>query len=221
MTPNVRRFVEVVAKNISPPEPIVEIGSYIVKGHEHLANLRNFFPGSEYIGCDIRKGPGVDKLENIEKLSFKNESIGTLLILETLEHVQNCIRALEEAYRVLNKDGIVAMSSLMNFQIHDHPEDYWRFTPKAFEYLLRKFPIKIIGAMGDKVDFPTNVFGVGFKNDNHKIAKKLMKSLVAKEGFIRGRKPWGHRLLSGKEHLTTALKEITHSYSLTFYMKED
>lgn len=218
MTPNVRRFVEIVAKNIDPKEPIVEIGSYIVKGHEKLANLREFFPELTYIGCDIRKGLGVDRIENVEKLTFKNETIGTVLMLETIEHVHNCIKALDEIYRVLKKDGVVVLSSVMNFQIHEFPEDYWRFTPKGFEYLLRRFPIKIIGFQGEKENYPTNIFGIGFKKDDKERARHILKALRINAAMIKRRKPWRHRLFTACDYCKEAISEFAHRYYLKYYI---
>lgn len=220
MTPNVRGFVKIIAENIDVKEPIVEIGSFIVKGHEKLANLRNFFPGLKYIGCDIQKGPGVDRIENVERLTFKNKTIGTVLILETLEHVQNPIKALDEIYRVLKKDGVVVVSSLMNFQIHDYPEDYWRFTPRGIEYLLRKFPLRVIGFQGEKEreQFPTNIFGVGFKCSDKGRANHALKALRENADAVKGRKPWRHKLFTSRDYLKEALTEFTHKYYLKYYL---
>lgn len=165
MRNHVRNFIEIVATEFYMCEPIVEIGSFRVSGQEKRANLRSIFPKKQFIGCDIRNGPGVDRIENVENLSFKNESVGTVLILDTLEHVQNCFKALDEIYRVLKKDGIVILSSVMEFPIHDYPSDYWRFTPAAIKLLLGKFPIKFIGYQG-KAKFPHTVLGIGIKLDN-------------------------------------------------------
>lgn len=220
MTPNVRRFVKVTIQNINPDGPVVEIGSFIVKGHEKLANLRSFFPQLKYIGCDIRKGPGVDRIENVEKLTFKNGKIGTVLILETLEHVQNPIKAMSEIHRVLKKDGIAIVSSLMNFRIHNYPEDYWRFTPRGIEYLLRKFPLRIIGFQGEKEEFPTNIFGIGFKSNDKEKANHVLKVLRENAIAIKGRKPWRHRLFTSRDYFKEAVSELTHEYYLKYYLTE-
>jgi SAM-dependent methyltransferase len=71
-------------------------------------------------------------------------------------------RALEEIHRVLQPDGIVVISSVMNFPIHDYPCDYWRFTPEAFRSILKPFAGCFVGFAG-KEDFPHTVVGVGFK----------------------------------------------------------
>lgn len=51
----------------------------------------------------------------------------------------------------------------MNYPIHNHPSDYWRFTPEAFKSLLRMFSFSIVESLGEN-DFPHSVVGVGFKN---------------------------------------------------------
>ena len=170
MRENIRNLIEISAKEFDLMEPIVEIGSFQVPGQEKLANLRPIFPDKQFIGCDMRHGNGVDRIENVECLSFENESIGTILIMDTLEHVENCFNALDEIYRVLKKDGIVIMSSVMDFPIHDYPSDYWRFTPEAFKLLLKKFPIKIIGIQGNS-EHPHTVYGIGL---NPRILKNII-----------------------------------------------
>ena len=56
------------------------------------------------------------------------------------------------------------MSSLLNFPIHEHPFDYWRFTPEAFNSLLKNFKTKFVGYIGED-DFPNSILGIGIKNE--------------------------------------------------------
>jgi hypothetical protein len=159
---HVRALVKVVSDTVELEEPIFEMGSYQVGGQAEIADLRPFFSGKLYIGCDVRMGPGVDRIEDIENLSMADGVVGTLLVVETLEHVRNPFRALDEVKRVLTGRGVVIMSSTMNFPIHDIPRDYWRFTPAAFDLLLGGLPAKIIGTVGDPSN-PHTVFAIGFK----------------------------------------------------------
>lgn len=167
MRKNINNIVKIFAEEFSFQEPIVEVGSFQVPSQEKIAELRGYFPSKEYIGCDMREGTGVDRIENVEKLSFEDSSVGTILMMDTLEHVKNCHNAMNEVHRVLKKDGIVLMSSLMDFPIHDHPYDYWRFTPQAFKLLLDKFETKIVGYEGNSLK-PHTVFGVGIKSKDSK-----------------------------------------------------
>jgi hypothetical protein len=85
-------FVHGVARAITEtftlPEPILEIGSYQVAGQESIANLRSLFPGKQYLGVDMRPGPGVDCVASVEALPQATGSIGTVLALNTFEHVK-------------------------------------------------------------------------------------------------------------------------------------
>src|SRR5215471_18498684 len=65
-----------VAETFDLPEPIVEIGSYQVPGQEQIAELRGLFPGKEYIGIDVRPGPGVDLVEDVQALTLPDASVG-------------------------------------------------------------------------------------------------------------------------------------------------
>src|SRR5437870_9936609 len=144
------------------PEPIVEIGSYQVAGQERLANLRALFPGREYLGIDMRPGPGVDRVANVEQLPLLSGSVGTVLALNTFEHVKCFWRGLDEVHRVLRPDGVVILSTPFHFRIHEFPHDYWRFTPTAYEALLERYPSKIIGWHGAR-HRPANVWAVAFR----------------------------------------------------------
>ena len=48
--------------------------------------------------------------------------------------------------------------------IHDSPNDYWRFTPYAFDNLLVKFSYRHVISLGQHY-FPHTVIGVGFKGE--------------------------------------------------------
>ena len=88
----------------------------------------------------------------------------TVILLETLEHVEFPHKALEEVYRILKPGGTVAISSLMYAGIHDFPYDYWRFTPEAFKSLLGQFKKSVVQYAGEDT-FPHAVVGIGYKGD--------------------------------------------------------
>jgi SAM-dependent methyltransferase len=151
-----------IAETFALPEPIVEIGAYQVEGQAPIANLRSLFPGKKYIGVDMRPGPGVDCVANVEDLPHKSASIGTVLALNTFEHVKCFWRGLDEVHRVLRPDGVLVLSTPFFFRIHQFPHDYWRFTPAAYEALLETYPSKIIGWHGAR-NRPANVWAVAFR----------------------------------------------------------
>lgn len=160
MRKETRAFVECLARTLPLPEPIVEIGALQIEGQEKYADLRPFFPNQQFIGCDMREGRGVDRIENLHGLSFADASIGTLIMLDTLEHVQYPFKAMSEVRRVLKPGGVVLMTSVMLCPIHAYPSDYWRFTPEAFKVLLEPFETRWVFSDRPAL-FPRSVYGAG------------------------------------------------------------
>jgi len=162
MRQTIKDFISIVASTLPIKEPIYEFGSFQVPGQEGFADLRPLFPGRAYVGADIRQGLGVNKVLNLHEIDLPSESVGTVLCLDTLEHVEYPRKALEEIQRILKRDGIAVISSVMCFPIHDYPLDYWRFTPEGFRSILKPFSHAFVGFAGED-SFPHTVVGIGFK----------------------------------------------------------
>ena len=183
-----------VVKAFELPRPTMEIGSYQVEGQEDLINLRNLIGDRDYLGVDIREGPGVDLVADVEDLPQADGSVGTVIALSTFEHVRKFWRGLDEVYRVLRPDGALFISTPFNVQIHNYPCDYWRFTPEAYQVLLEDYPTRIIGWQGPE-ERPENVWAVAFREEAAKITTEQylrFQQLVAKHA----RQPlrWRRRL---------------------------
>ncbi len=150
-----------VTETFTLPEPIVEIGAFQVAGQPEELSLRRLFPGRDYTGLDLRWGPGVDRVADVERLPQPAGSVGTLIAMNTFEHVRRFWQGFAEVRRVLRPDGVFLLSCPFFFHIHDHPHDYWRFTPAALETLLEEYPSRIVGWHGAK-QRPANVWAVAF-----------------------------------------------------------
>lgn len=160
----IKKFVQIVVDTFPITEPIYEFGSLRVEGQEELADIRPLFPNKHFVGCDMRKGSGVDKILNLHHIDVPSNTVGTVFCLDTLEHVEYPHKALEEIYRITKPNGMAVISSVMNYPIHNHPFDYWRFTPEAFRSLLKPFSGSFVGYATDEV-FPHTVVGIGFKGE--------------------------------------------------------
>ncbi len=156
----IRDFVQICSQTLPISGPIYEFGSYQVQGA--FGDLRPFFPNKQYVGTDMREGPGVDLVVDIHDINLPSESAGTVIAVETLEHVEYPRKAMEGIYKVLKPQGLAIISSAMNLNIHDYPYDYWRFTPEAFKSLLQPFETSFVGFAGE-TQFPHTIIGVGFK----------------------------------------------------------
>ena len=143
-----KALCSLVAETIDCPGPVFEFGSYQVDGQEGFADLRSLFPGREYVGCDMRPGPGVDRVEDVTAINLPDSSAGTVLCIETFEHVFEVRRAFDEVFRILKPGGVFVITSPLNFRIHGYPDDYWRMTPNCLRRHARALRGSIIGLSG-------------------------------------------------------------------------
>ncbi|KKN10245.1 hypothetical protein LCGC14_1038590 [marine sediment metagenome] len=182
----IRQFVEICAEILPISEPIYEFGSFQGSQGSFL-DLRPFFPDKEYIGADMQDGLGVDIVLNLHDIDLPSDHVGTVLCLNTFEHVEFPRKAIEEIYRILKSNGILIISSHMNFPIHGAPNDYWRFTPDGFRSLLKTFDLSFVEFYGDHIN-PPFVIGIGFKGS---ISENIKNKLIIK---IKHWKVYGGRL---------------------------
>jgi hypothetical protein len=181
------------------PEPIYEFGAYRTPGQESRGHVRDYFPSMRFVGCDMRPGPGVDEVQDLHCLNLPDNSIGTALLFDTIEHVREPWRAMAEIHRCLLPTGLIVMSSVMYFPIHAHPDDYWRFTGSGFFSLLQKFHVVCVESCGLK-KLPHTVLGVASKE----------KLPPAMEGYLRDCvNLWKrHEANSWKENLMAVLPPV-------------
>ena len=157
-----KAFCRLVAETFDCPGPVFEFGSYQVEGQVDYADLRALFPGKEYVGCDIRLGPGVDRVEDVSAISLADGTAGTVLCIETFEHVFEVRRAFDEVYRILAPGGLFVITSPLNFRIHGYPDDYWRMTPNCLRRMMSSYAARLTGYQGYP-SFPHSIMALGVK----------------------------------------------------------
>jgi len=158
-----RALVESAVAVFDPPGPVLEIGSLQVQG-EQVGDLRSLFPGTEYVGCDMIDGPGVDRVERLEALSVADGWAGTVLCLNVFEHAWDFRRGAQEILRVTAPGGVALLTTVFEFHVHAYPEDYWRFTPRAVQRLFAGFPSVLFGCQGHPKT-PRLVFALGMNRE--------------------------------------------------------
>src|SRR5262249_39372777 len=131
---------------------------------EEIADLRPLFAGKDYTGLDVRPGPGVDCVADVEELPHDDGSFGTVVAMNTFEHVPHFWRGLAEVYRVLRPHGVFLLSCPFYFHPHDSRRDFWRFTPDALKLLLEDYPQRLIGWQGPSRR-PAHIWAVAFRED--------------------------------------------------------
>lgn len=154
MITEVQEWVRSIAHTVE--SPVLEVGSYDVNG-----GVRDSFPDVEYVGLDMREGPGVDIVADIITENIP-PTYNAVLCLETLEHVREPWVALERMHDALLPGGKFIGSWVLSWHIHDFPNDYYRVTPEGFRYLLERAGfVDVETTLGGKVD--THVYATARK----------------------------------------------------------
>ncbi len=188
MRHNVRAFVESAAAAFNLAGPVYEFGSYQVHGQEQLGDLRPLFDGAEYTGCDMRPGPGVDRVEDLSGLTLPDRAARVVVCVDTLEHVFDVPRAVAEMTRVLDAGGCMLIAAPMRFHIHEFPSDYWRLTPCCVARLLAPLAASVVGWQGTE-SFPHTVFGIGCKAPAPRdFASQANRFIELMQGWLTDRK---------------------------------
>jgi ubiquinone/menaquinone biosynthesis C-methylase UbiE len=122
----------------------------------------------------------VDRVEDVTAISLPDASAGTVLCIETFEHVFEVKRAFDEVFRVLKPGGIFIITSPLNFRIHGYPDDYWRMTPSCLKRQLSPYAARLTGYQGYH-SFPHTVMGIGVKAPHEPDCHEKLERVV--EGY--------------------------------------
>ena len=98
--------------------------------------------GKKLISVDIDPNIDPDIIADICDLNMIDaESIDGIICAAVLEHVYNPIKAAQELYRVLKKEGYLFLYVpwLFNYHCEKGYKDYYRFSPDAIRYMFRDF----------------------------------------------------------------------------------
>lgn len=114
----------VLAEGLDDPELfVVELGSYDVNG-----SVRHLF-GPDYLGIDMRPGPGVDRVAQVWDTGVSPASVDVVVSTEMLEHCERPQDAFDEIHRILKPGGCLLLTTRSpGYPPHDYPSDYYRFT---------------------------------------------------------------------------------------------
>src|SRR4051812_31454139 len=117
MRTTIYKLVQAIGGSAKLPGPIYEFGAHRAAGQDTRGDVRDCFAGMEYVTSDACAGPGVDKVLDLHHLALPDATVGTAILLDTIEHVERPWHALQELHRVLKPGGLVVMTSVMFFPI--------------------------------------------------------------------------------------------------------
>lgn len=100
------------------------------------------FRGHRYLAVDSAVGDlawdysKLDLLGDLEQLPLAGGSFDAALSVVVLEHTREPLRVLRETARVLRPGGRLLLVVPQEWEVHQAPHDYFRYTRHGLEYLL-------------------------------------------------------------------------------------
>jgi len=107
---------------------VLEVGSYDLNGS--LRPIIESWKPAEYVGIDIKEGPGVDLVCDVDDIvdRFGKESFDIVISTELLEHVRDWKKVISNIKKVCRQNGIILLTTRsFGFPYHAYPDDFWRF----------------------------------------------------------------------------------------------
>ena len=129
--------LETVKKALAPSavtgKRVLEVGALDVNGSVR-GDIVALGP-AEYVGIDIRPGPGVDVICDAGDLvaRFGENAFDIVISTELLEHARDWRRIVSNIKRVTKPDGLLIVSTRSyGVDFHRRPFDYWRYEKADF-----------------------------------------------------------------------------------------
>ncbi len=134
---NTRAITEILAKKYGKGD-LLDIGAGYGRYRDMIAHhVEKYFSSDRF---DTR----ADFVEDSAHLGHTDESFGTVLCNQTLEHTENPEQSVKEMFRVLKNGGYAIATVPFLFPEHKDPTDFRRYTRDGFVQLFTKAGFKVI-----------------------------------------------------------------------------
>ena len=108
------------------------------------------FTAQRYVGVDLGVGDiqwnysELDAVADLISLPFRDRTFDAALNVVTLEHVREPARVIEELSRVLKSGGSLLIIVPHEWEEHQQPHDYFRYTRFGLRYLLERAGFEVV-----------------------------------------------------------------------------
>lgn len=117
-------------------------GARVLDAGAGEGNYKRYFSAQRYCGLDLGIGDAqwnyarLDVIGDLGALPFRSASFDACLNIVTLEHVKDPALVLREIGRALAPGGRLLLIVPFEWEEHQQPHDYFRFTRYSLAYLL-------------------------------------------------------------------------------------
>ena len=117
-------------------------GARVLDAGAGEGNYKAHFGAQRYVGLDLGIGDAkwdysrLDAVGDLAALPFRDGAFDAALNVVTLEHVREPARVVAELARALAPGGRLLLIAPHEWEEHQQPHDYYRYTRYGLEYLL-------------------------------------------------------------------------------------
>ncbi|WP_051670170.1 class I SAM-dependent methyltransferase [Bryobacter aggregatus] len=135
-------FEERIVAEISRFSASLAPGAKVLDAGAGEGQYRNYFRQQRYVGVDLGIGDvdwnyeGLDCIADLLQLPLRDQSFDALVSVVTLEHVTDPSLVIAEMSRVARPGASLFLVVPHEWEVHQHPHDYWRFTRFGVALLL-------------------------------------------------------------------------------------
>lgn len=104
----------------------------------------DLFSCEKYLRVDIDPKNKPDIVASAENIPLGDRSVDSVVSTQVLEHVKEPEAAIYEFYRILKPGGYVLATVPQWGELHEQPNDYYRFTNFGIRYLFEKVGFRVI-----------------------------------------------------------------------------
>lgn len=139
----IEKAVRELALSLPPAARVLDAGA-------GESRHRACFARQRYVGVDLGVGDAtwnyrdLDVCADLAKLPFADETFDAALNIVTLEHVLEPAGVLREIRRVLKPGGRLLMVVPLEWEEHQQPHDYFRYTQFGVRHLLSSAGLEIV-----------------------------------------------------------------------------
>jgi len=121
---------------------VLPAGARLLDAGAGEGSYKSCFPRQRYVGLDLGIGDEewdysrLDVVGDLSALPFQDASFDACLNVVTIEHVREPARVIAEIARVLAPGGRLLIIAPHEWEEHQQPHDYFRYTRYGLQYLL-------------------------------------------------------------------------------------
>jgi SAM-dependent methyltransferase len=125
-------------------------GARVLDAGSGEGRYRHHFARQRYCGVDLAVGDAawdysqVDVLADLTALPFPEATFDAAVHLVTIEHLPEPGRALAEIARTLAPGGTLLIAAPHEWEVHQAPHDYFRYTRFGLEHLLTQAGFEVL-----------------------------------------------------------------------------